>query len=770
MAWVIGWGLTAVAGASSSTPQAYEPLTIDRIFLRNEFNARGYSIACWGPQEGEYLRWKSAGNGRSGRDLMRVDCKSGKETLYVPAQRFLYSDFRAPLAVEQVQLNPQRSRLLLYANSRRVWRRNTRGDYWVLDLGAHQLRKLGGPEAPPSSLMFATFSPDGRHVAYVRQNNLYVEDTATGRIRALTQDGSDTIINGTTDWVYEEELSLRKAFAWSPDGARIAFWRFDTTGVGRMYLLNNLAGLYPKIITIPYPKAGTRNSEVRLGVVDVFGGRTVWARLPGDPRNHYPARILWHPSGTFFVVQYLNRLQNTNALYRVDAATGEVHLITQDTDPAWVEVCDDWRWLDPKGRYLLYRSERDGWAQLYRIDIRNGRWTKLTRAPMDVLAVVGVETNRWIYFMASPKNATQRYLYRIPWQGGRPQRVTPKDQPGVHSYNISPDGHWAIHRWSRFNMPPRIELIHLPEHKTVRVLEENAALRRKLKRLYPVETKFFQVQIEPGVVLDGWYMRPAHFDESKQYPVLVYVYGEPAAQTVLDQWRGQTGLWYRMLVEKGYVVLSVDNRGTPAPRGRAWRKYPYRRFGVVTPRDQAKALQALLKRWHWLDPKRVAVWGWSGGGTMTLNLMFQYPDLYHVGMSVAPVPNLRLYDTIYQERYMGMPDENPEGYRLGSPITHARNLKGDLLIVHGTADDNVHYEGVVELIDELICWNKQFSIMVYPNRRHSILERMNSRRHLFTLLTRFLVEHCPPGPREPSSSGEERTSCTSERSKSSTNR
>jgi dipeptidyl-peptidase-4 len=296
--------------------------------------------------------------------------------------------------------------------------------------------------------------------------------------------------------------------------------------------------------------------------------------------------------------------------------------------------------------------------------------------------------------------------------------------------------------------PPVINLIRMPEHQTVRTLEDNARLREKLKSLKRWPTEFFRIDIGNGVELDGWCIKPHDFDANKRYPVLFYVYGEPAAQSVLDQWGSRkTYLWHQMLAQQGYLIVSVDNRGTPAPRGRDWRKYIYRQLGLLTPQDQAEALKALIKRWPYLDPQRVGVWGWSGGGTMSLHLIFRYPELYHTAMSVAPATNERFYDTIYQERYMGLPRDNAEGYRLGSPITYAGQLKGNLLLVHGTADDNVHYANTEVLADELIAANKHFTMMAYPNRSHSISEGRNTRRHLFGLLTRYLRDNLPPGPR-----------------------
>ena len=345
----------------------------------------------------------------------------------------------------------------------------------------------------------------------------------------------------------------------------------------------------------------------------------------------------------------------------------------------------------------------------------------------------------WIYFSASPDQPTRRTLHRARLDRGKPEQVTPADQPGTHTYDISPDTKWAIHTYSTFDSPPVVELISLPDHKRVKPLVENKKLKEQLAKLNKSPSEFFRVSIADDVELDGWAIKPPDFDPSRKYPVLFHVYGEPAGQTVLDRWGGKRDLWHLMLAQQGYVVMSVDNRGTPAPRGRDWRKSVYRKIGILASHDQAEATKAILKDRPYLDSNRVAIWGWSGGGSMTLNAMFRYPDLYQTGISIAPVPNERLYDTIYQERYMGLPGDNAEGYRLGSPLTFAHQLKGHLLLVHGTGDDNCHYQGTEQLIDELITHNRQFSMLAYPNRSHGISEKKNTTRHLFSLMTNFLM-------------------------------
>jgi dipeptidyl-peptidase-4 len=492
-----------------------------------------------------------------------------------------------------------------------------------------------------------------------------------------------------------------------------------------------------------YPKTGQRNASARIGVTGMQGGPTRWLSIPGDPANHYLASLAWASNSTELIVQQFNRVQNTNRVMIADAATGRVRTVLTETDPAWLESENPLPWSE-SGTRFIWLSERSGWRHAYSVDRGDGSLRPVTTGEFDVLAIEAVDDrNGWLYYAASHDNPTQRYLYRIRLDGGESQRLTPAGQPGTHRYDISPDARWAIHTYSTFTNPPVTDLIQLPEHTRVRVLEENKALRERIAALHRPDCTFFRIGIGGGVELDGWMIRPPGFDAARRYPVLFYVYGETGGQTVLDVWPGKTGLWHWMLAQEGYLVMSIDNRGTPAPRGREWRKIVHRQIGILASADQAAALRALLERWEWVDPERIGIWGWSGGGSMTLNALFRYPGLYHLGMSIAPVPNQRLYDTIYQERYMGLPEDNPGGYRRASPVTYAHQLEGDLLLVHGTGDDNVHYQGMEALINELIAYNKPFDLMIYPNRRHAISEGHNTRLHLFTLLTRYLCEKLP---------------------------
>lgn len=726
---------------------------LERIFDSPAFQQKRFGPARWIRGGAAFTTLETAPATEGAKEIVEYETATGKRSILVSHQQLLPAKAPKALTVDDYHWSNDAKRLLIYTESRKVWRTNSRGDYWVLDRTTGALKKLGG-EAPASSLSFAKFSPDGTRAAYVRGNNLYVEDVASGAVRALTTDGSATLVNGASDWVYEEELNVRDGFRWSPDGKSLAFWQFDVTGVEQFALIDNTSSLYPKITNIPYPKTGTKNSAVRVGVIGVEGGAARWMQIPGDPREHYIFRIEWLADGAGLAVGQLNRLQNTATVFLADPRSGAAKTIFRDQDAAWVDVQHrgdqggGFDWLD-KGKSLLWLSERDGWNHAYAVSRQGGAPVLLTPGEADIVSLQTVAPGSdWIYYTASPENATQRYLYRSSVERPGPAvRLTPVDQPGTHAYDISPDGRWAFHTYSRFDRPPVVDLVSLPEHKRVRVLEDNAVLRANVAATLDPPVEFLQLQLDNGTVVDGWLLKPRGFDAAKRYPLVVHVYGEPAGVTVTDSWMGARGLFHRALAADGYLVASFDNRGTPAPKGRAWRKSIYGAVGVISAQEQTEAVTALARARRYVDLSRVGVWGWSGGGSNTLNLMFRSPDLFRVGVSVAPVPDQRLYDTIYQERYMGLPEENAEGYRSGSPIHFAEGLRGKLLLVHGSGDDNVHIQGTQKLVNRLVELGKPFDYMDYPNRTHSISEGKGTTLHLYGLIARYIGEHLPAGGR-----------------------
>jgi dipeptidyl-peptidase-4 len=740
----------AVAGAALAQEAEQEArpgaITLERLHRSRDFLPDLFGPARWLSDGTAYTTLERSESGAGGSDIVKYDAETGGREVLVSARRLVPEGGSRPLSIEGYEWSADGSKLLVYTNSRRVWRFNTRGDYWVLDLEAGALRQMGA-DRPESSLMYAKFDPAGERLGYVSENNLYAEDIASGEVVQLTADGSETIINGNFDWVYEEEFWMplpADGWRWSPDGERIAFWQLDAEGIGVFQMINNTDSIYSFTIPVQFPKVGTPNSAAKIGIVSSRGGEAVWCDLPGDLRDNYVSRMEWSGNSDEVALQRENRRQNENRVMLCDARSGAMRTLLVETDEAYLDPVDDWTWLDGD-RHMIWVSERSGWRHLYTVSREDGELEPVTSGEWEIIEVEQIdEKGGWVYFYASPETATQRHLHRTRLDGsGEPQRLTPEDQPGTHRYRIAPGARFALHTWSSFGVPATTELVSLPDHRSLQTLVDNARLKETLAQVDQGEFEFVQVDIGEAM-LDAWIMYPPDFDPTKRYPVLFYAYSAPSSQTVVNRYDIGTYPWHLMLTQQGYIVASVDNRGTPGPRGRAWRKAQYRKMGRLNSADQAAAAKKIAER-PYVDSSRLGIWGWSGGGGVTLNVMFRYPEVYSTGMAVATLTDLRNYDTIYMERYMGLPRENPEDYEAASPINYARNLEGNLLIVHGTADDNVHYQNAEMLINELIEHNKHFTMLAYPGRSHSIYRPPGTRLHLFTYLTRYLNENMPPG-------------------------
>jgi dipeptidyl-peptidase-4 len=461
----------------------------------------------------------------------------------------------------------------------------------------------------------------------------------------------------------------------------------------------------------------------------------------------------WADNNSQLIIQHLNRKQNVSDIMLCDVATGNSRTIFHETDEAWIDILPSWDedykyggwdWLN-NGKEFVWASEKDGWRHLYRISMVSKNETLITKGNYDVMRIELIdEKNGYVYFDASPENATQKYLYRTKLDGsGSMERLSPSNERGTHDYHLSPNAAFAEHSFSNYFTPNVSEWVALPGHNA---LDGNKVLNAVEKSdSTKSNVQFFKVKTSEGVEMDGWMSKPSNFDPNKKYPVVFYVYTEPAGQTARDRFgAGHNFLYKGDMANDGYIYITIDNRGTPVPKGSAWRKSVYKKIGLVNIKDQAMAAKEVLK-WNFIDTSRVAVWGWSGGGSATLNLMFQYPDIYKTGIAIAAVGNQLTYDNIYQERYMGLPQENKQDFLNGSPITYAKNLQGHLLYIHGTGDDNVHYSNAEMLINELVKYNKQFQLMSYPNRSHSISEGEGTFSHLSTLYTNFLKQYCLPG-------------------------
>jgi dipeptidyl-peptidase-4 len=729
-----------VAGTVPAPAQQTDPsrLTVQRIYGSPEFASQKFGPSRWLEGGAAYTTVEAAEDGK-GQEIVRYDVAKGSRTVLVAARQLVPEGASEPLDIADYAWSPDTKRLLVFTNTKPVWRLNTRGDYWVLDRESGALEQLGGSEAEPSTLMFAKFSPDGGRVGYVRENNLYVEDLAAGRITPLTTDGSRTLINGTFDWVYEEELMdyYADGWRWSPDGSSVAFWQLNADSVKNFYLVNNTDSVYSTVTPIQYPKVGETNSAARVGVVSAAGGTTRWLEIEGDPRNHYIARMEWAAHSQELILQRLNRLQNRIEVMLGDVRTGRTRTVLVEQDSTWVDRVDDLVWLD-RGKSFTWVSDRDGWNHVYVVS-RDGKKIRLvTKGDFDVVDILGIDSKGgWLYYLASPENPAQRYLFRGRLDGkGKPERLSPARESGTHTYDLAPNYRYAIETYSSFGNPPIVRLVRLPGHDPVRTLVDNQPLRSKVNALRRASVEWLSIEVEDGVKLPGLMLKPADFDSTRKYPLLFFLYGGPAHTEADDVWGGYY-LWHTMLTQKGYLVAIVDNRGTPAPLGKRFRKAIYGQMGVVETRDQAAAARTLLRR-PYVDPSRVGIWGWSYGAFMALNALLQHPDIYRTAVAVSPVTHWSLYDNVYTERYNGLITDNREGYDRGSPISYVKGLRGNLLLIHGGGDDNVHYQNTEVLINALVAANRPFEMMEYPNRTHCICQGKGTQAHLFDHVTRFL--------------------------------
>ncbi len=682
-------------------------------------------------------------------NIVRNELPSNKQTVVVTQAQLTPKGATDPLNFTIYDFSPDYKSLLIFTNTAKVWRYNTRGDYWILNASG-ELFQLGN-DLPAQSLMYAKLSPDGQSAAYVSGHNIYSENLQTHKITQLTVTGTRKLINGTFDWVYEEEFGCRDGFRWSPDSKRIAFWEVDARQVRDYYMLNTTDSAYSQIIPVEYPKVGQPPSPVRIGIITLENKKINWMKIPGDPQQHYVPRMEWADNSSEIVLQQLNRKQNESKLFYSDVNTGAATLFYTENDKAFIDIKSRWNDDDPTGwdwindgKEFLWVSEKDGWRAIYTISRDGKKETLVTNGNYDISSIKSVdEKNKQVYFMASPDNPTQLYLFKTSLDGKRKaEELSTSVLKGTHDYNISPGAKYAFHTFSNYKTFPAAEWISM---STLTALDKTKSITRNLRGYENTDVSYFKVTTEDNITLDAWMKKPVNFDSTKKYPVVFYVYGEPASSTVIDSYGGHNNFLFNgdMSLE-GYFQISVDNRGTPSLRGREWRKSIYGQLGRLNIHDQAMAAKKILEK-PWFDKDRIAVWGWSGGGSSTMNLMFQHPEIYKTGIAIAAVTNLLFYDNIYEERYMGLPQDNMENYVKGSPIYYAKNLQGNLLFIHGTGDDNVQYDNAEVMLNELVKYNKQFEFMAYPNRSHSLSEGEGTQKHLTTLYSDYLRKHCAPG-------------------------
>ncbi|MFH5883093.1 S9 family peptidase [Halalkalibaculum sp. DA3122] len=664
-------------------------------------------------------------------ELRKYDITSGEYEVIVTSSELENDGRNHPIIIQDYQFSADESKLMIKTDVEQIWRRSTKENYFVYDLQTGELQKLTRSE---KKQQYAQLSPEGDKAAFVIDNNLYWVNLNTGEETPITTDGEKgKIINGAADWVYEEEFGFAKAWFWSPDGSKIAFYRFDETDV-KEFFMTDWGPLYPKLTEFKYPKAGEQNSVVKIGVYDLASARTTWMDIDSD-RDQYIPRVNWTQSSETLAIRRMNRMQNRQELILADAETGETEIIKTERSETWIDVNDDLTFLE-NGKQFIYASEESGYNHLYLYSMEGELIRQITQGDWEVTNFLGFnEENRQLYYISTEESPLERHFYSISITGENKRKLS--DGDNWNSVNMSRDYKYYIETSSGPADPPRYTL-HRGDGRQVRVLQDNAPLYSQWEEYNMPRKEFFGISL-PQAELNAYMLKPHDFDPSRKYPVLVYVYGGPGSQTVDKEFgTGQRPMWHRYLTTKGYIILSIDNRGTGG-RGRDFEKQVYKKLGQYEVTDQIDAIEYVIDRYEYVDPDRIGIWGWSYGGYMSTLLMAEGSDLYKAGIAVAPVTHWRFYDTIYTERFMQTPDMNPDGYQEGSPIYKVDNIKGEYLLVHGTGDDNVHFQNSIELVNQLVEAGVQFESMFYPDRNHGIYGG-NTRRHLYRMMTDFILE------------------------------
>lgn len=735
--------IPSAGGAAGTQVPAQAETRLRAIYEKGEFRARVFR-GIWLPDGSGFTvleQTKDDPSATGGRDIVRYAASDNARTTLVPGSRLAPSGGAGPFAIEAYTVSPDGARIVIETNRRTDGESDLRiADLWAYEQATGALLKVAESITPWISR--EAFSPDGKRLLGVVRGDLFVfKLTETGAPVRLTFGGEPgKVVHGQASW--------------SPDGGSVAYVQTDSTAVLERPMLLPTDPSYPKVRSVRFARVGTAIPVLRVGIVPSGGGETQWIALPAPPAGFYLGDVAWAAGSQELLVEWLSRGRDIRDLLLADVRTGAIRSIFRETDPAWVDASYEANagieWIRG-GKAAVILSEKDGWRRAYVVSRSRAVERALTPAGQDIIVRGRVdEPSGFFYYYASPDNATQKYLYRVRLDGsGKSERVTPADQTGSHAYDFSPDGRWAFHTSSTFDAPPSTELIGMPDHRSVRVLEDNADLRGRLAPWIPRPTEFIKLDIGRGVVMDAWMIKPCDFDPARKYPVFVFVYGEPHDQTVIDDWSGGQGhsMFHRVIADLGYLVVSMDNRGTPAPKGAAWRRAIFRSLGPLSTEEQAAGVRELCRTLPYADASRVGIWGWSGGGSNTLNAMFRKPDVYKVGIAVAPKPQPDLYNAWFQEIFMRTKEENPEGYAKSAPINYAEGLAGDLLIVHGTGETNTHVQITEGLVDRLIELGKTFDYMSYPNRDHGLWEGRGTTVHLRLLMARYLLEHLPAGPR-----------------------
>ncbi|NOX90743.1 MAG: S9 family peptidase [Calditrichaeota bacterium] len=701
-------------------------LTVKDIYQSGKYSLKSLSGVQWLPNGDAFLFIKRDKD-KNETVLMKHDVKTGKESQWLDLNSIVDPLTKEPLRLFDYRLSDDGKKILFKTDARRVWRRFDEARFLVYDLKTQKLTPLHNDSA---RVRHAKLSPDGQKAGYVLDNNLFVQDLSSGQISQITRDGSADIINGQFDWVYEEEFGRSDGWRWSPDGKKIAFWRVDQSNEPT-FSWTEFEGKYVKVRTIRYPEPGDANAVVKIGVYHLNSGKTVWMDI-GEETDIYIPRIKWTHNPEVLAIERMNRLQNKLELLLGNCNDGSTKVILTETDSCWVDVRDDLTFLKKKDLFV-WTSERDGFRHIYLYDLKGNLKRQLTRGNWEVTRVFGVdEKNGRVLFSANKGSSIENHIFSVKLNGKGLKRLS--KIAGSHRADFSPNRKYFIDFYSSFTIPPVIALCD-SKGKTIRKLVENTTdIFEDVKIAFP---QYLTFKTEDGVELNARIIKPVDFDSTKKYPVLIYGYGGPASQLVRNAW-SRSILWYTLLTQKGYIIFTVDNRGTGG-RGKAFKNLAYGNIGKYALQDHIEAAKYLAGL-PYVDKNRIGIWGWSGGGYLTLMAMTKGSEYFKAGIAVAPIADLRLYDSIWTERYMGLPQQNKAGYDSSSVLNYVDRYKGGLLIVHGSSDDNVHMQNTMQVIKRFQEAGKQFRLMIYPGLNHSLLGP-NSRYHLYTMMTDFILEN-----------------------------
>lgn len=708
---------------------AQKPITLEDIWQRGTFSTKGVPGFNF-QQDG--VHYTKLENGA----IVQYDLRTGdKSGVLFDAAAVTTNAPGWQGAFDGYSFSADESKLLLTTGTVPLFRWSSEADFFIYDQKSKTITRLfeGGKQR------YATFSPDASKVAFVAGNNLFYKDLVSGALTQITRDGKQNeIINGASDWVYEEEFELIRAFEWSPDGASLAYLRFDEREVPEMTMEMYRGNTYPEEVTFKYPKAGEKNSVVSAHNYQLNTQKNLEIDIPDrvskDGRlDDYLPRLGWTPAGNICIT-WMNRHQSTQRYWLADAKTGKCNLLHEESSKYYLDLHDIHFLKDGSG--FVVQSEKSGYNHLYRYDMNGKQVAALTKGAWDVTNFYGIdEQNGQVFFQAASKNPMQREIYSTTLNGKKPKKIS--KQTGSNNGQFSSTFDYFVNTFSTANTPPQFAVFNR-KGKEIRSLEQNEGVRAKQTEYGTIPVEFFDFKTSDNVELNGWMIKPTDPQyKNQQLPVLMFVYGGPGSQQVTDAWKGANYWWFQMLAQQGYVVACVDNRGTGA-RGEEFKKMTYKQLGHYEAIDQIEAAKH-LGTLPFVDPKRIGIFGWSYGGYMSSNCILKGKDVFEAAIAVAPVTNWKWYDSVYTERYMQTYEENKAGYEENSPVNFTDQLEGSYLLVHGLADDNVHFQHTAEMANQLISENKQFDTMIYPNRNHGI-GGGNAKIHLYTLMTKFLNE------------------------------